>query len=753
MKLLLLAAASLAALAVNSLNPAYGEEAPAPATLTIARAAGPIQVDGSLGDEGWKNVPAVETWYEINPGDNTPPKVKSTAWLVYDDKFFYAAFAFEDPRPSEIKAPLGDHDNTPSSTDYAGVILDTRNDGRTAMMFLANPRGVEYDAITDDGGSGEDSSPDFFWDAAGKITDKGWNLEMRIPFSSLRYAKADPQTWGIMLYRNYPREFRYQFFSTRLPRGGNCFICFSSKLSGLQGLPSGGHLVLAPYLSGNRTDMPGGDLGTPLERGPLHGDVGLDLKWTPFASAALDATLNPDFSQIESDVAQIGANERFALFFPEKRPFFLEGIELFSTPIQAVYTRTITAPRYGVRGTGKFGKTAFTALFGEDKGGGSVILPGANDSAFADQEFHSTVALGRLRRDFGKSFVSLLASDREQKGGGYFNRLLGPDFQWRPNDGDVVTGQYLMSWSRTPKRPDLSDQWDGRALSGHALDASWNHSKTHVDWYAEVKALDDGFRADNGFVPQVGYRSEYAESGYTFRPQGFVRRLRTYLIQNASQDQEHDLLSRELSPGFGLDARWNSFVRLRWSFDRVRAGDGKDTLPRSRLVYTVQSAPSRFFSQISLDGSFGGQIDFANARQGSGLDATLSATLRPSNHLELRVNEGRRFLNVDLPDGTKPRLFTAKVDRLRATYTFTSRLFLRAIGQYVQTKRDAALYRDAVERESAFFTGSLLFAYKLNWQTVLFAGYGDNREQLPESETLARSDRQFFVKLSYAFQH
>src|SRR5262249_53323936 len=140
-------------------------------------------------------------------------------------------------------------DNVPSYTDYGGVILDTRNNGRTAILFLANPRGIQYDAVTDDA-TGEDSSPDLYWDAVGRITQPGWVLEMRIPFSSLRYAKADPQTWGIMLYRNYPRDFRYQMFSTRLPRGGSCFICYENKLSGLAGLPSGGHLVLAPYLSG-----------------------------------------------------------------------------------------------------------------------------------------------------------------------------------------------------------------------------------------------------------------------------------------------------------------------------------------------------------------------------------------------------------------------------------------------------------------------------------------------------------------------
>lgn len=149
-----------------------------------------------------------------------------------------------------------------------------------------------------------------------------------------------------------------QYFSTKLPRGGNCFICRSNPLTGLTGLPSGGHLVVAPYATASQDAFPKDALGSPLENESVKADAGLDVKWTPNVNTAIDATVNPDFSQIESDVAQIGANERFALFFPEKRPFFLEGIELFSTPIQAVYTRTITSPRWGARATGKIGRTA-----------------------------------------------------------------------------------------------------------------------------------------------------------------------------------------------------------------------------------------------------------------------------------------------------------------------------------------------------------------------------------------------------------
>jgi len=724
------------------------EEAAQPATIAIARSAGPITVDGNLSDPGWQGATKVETWYEVNPGDNTPPKVKNVGYLTYDEKFFYAAFEFSDPEIGKLRAFYGDRDNVPGSTDYGGIIVDTRNDGKTATMFLANPRGIQYDAITDDA-SGEDSSPDFYWDSAAKVDRGGWVLELRVPFSSLRYRKSNPQTWRIMLYRNYPREFRYQFFSTKLPRGGNCFVCRSNPLTGLEGLPSGGKLIVAPYATAMQAARPRAGLGTSLENEDFEGDAGLDAKWTPNENTAIDGTVNPDFSQIESDVAQIGVNERFALFFPEKRPFFLEGIELFATPITAVYTRTITSPRWGVRGTGKFGQTAYTALVVEDRGGGSVILPGPNGSDLADQDFRSFVALGRLRRDLGRSFVSFLATDREIKGDGN-NRVFGPDFQWRPTDKDTVTLQLLFSQSETPNRPDLTAEWNGQKFSGHASEIWWQHSTPKVDWFGLYRDFGNEFRADNGFVPQVGFRRTYGEGGYTVRPTGFVRRIRIFFQADYEAERDGSLIFREISPGVGMDARWNSFIRVRPAFDKVRAG--ARTFDRNQFLYIVEGSPSRVINRVGINGSLGDEVDFANSRAGDGGNVNAFATIRPTDHLELRVSGARRWLDVDAEDGRSGRLFTAHVARLRGQYTFSARMFLRLIGQYVETERDPSLYTFRVSEKSGNFTGSALFAYKLNWQSVLFVGYGDNRTLLTETDTLEPADRQFFLKVSYAFQ-
>ena len=737
-------------LALSVLPAAARAAAEEPTEIRIARAAGPITVDGDLSDAGWKGAPKVDTFFETNPGDNVPPRVKSVAYLAYDDKFLYAGFEFFDPDPSKIRAPLGDRDDVPGYTDYGGIILDTRNDHRTGLLLLANPRGIQYDAITDDTTGNEDNSPDFYWDSAAKITKEGWVLEMRVPFSSLRYPPGDKQTWGILLYRNYPREFRYQIFSAKLPRGGNCFICRSNHLTGLENLPPAGHLVVAPYGTAKEDAVPRGDLGSSLVNKPVRVNGGVDAKWTPNQNNAIDATLNPDFSQVESDVAQIAVNQRFALFYPEKRPFFLEGLELFSSPIQAVYTRSITSPRWGLRATGKFDSNQYTAFIAEDRGGGSVILPGSNGSDFADQDYSSFVGMGRVRHDFGKSFVSFLATDREISGGGY-NRVYGPDFQWRAGDHDTVTGQLLLSNTRTPNRPELSDQWTGQKLDSHAADVWYSHSTQSWDWFTEFRDFGDGFRADDGFVPQVGYRETYGEAGYTVRPEHFpISRLRTYLQADYQADTGGNQVSRSVSPGFGFDGLWNSFTRVRYAYDRVRAGN--TTFPRRQVVYYFQLSPPRWITQIVVQGTVGEQVDFDNSRPGSGADVNLQATVRPTDHLKLDFIAARSRVNVDPRDGGgSRRLFTADVGRVKGTYTFTSRAFLRLIGQIVETRRDPSIYTFEVTKKDADFAGSALFAYKINWQTVMFLGYGDNRT-LAEDGHYAKAGRQFFLKLSYAFQ-
>src|SRR5436190_16978388 len=284
---------------------ALADTPPPTAPITIHRLSGTITVDGDLSDSGWQNAAKFDQFYETSPGDNVPAKVKTTASISYDDRYFYIGVRCDDPHPERIRAPYVERDNVIGTDDNIAVFLDTHNDKRTAMELRVNPRGIQGDGLFNDANGNEDFSPDFFYDTAAKIDAGGWSAEYRIPFSSLRYNDNPEQTWNILVWRNYPRDFRYAFQSAAVPRGSNCYICFMHPIVGLTGLPKAGHMVVAPYVTAQSTSRPEGGLGTPLEREPLKKDAGLDVKWTPTQNQAVDMTFNPDFSQIESDVAQI----------------------------------------------------------------------------------------------------------------------------------------------------------------------------------------------------------------------------------------------------------------------------------------------------------------------------------------------------------------------------------------------------------------------------------------------------------------
>ncbi len=718
--------------------------APRQAPIAVPKLAAPIRISGDLSDPGWASAAPVTEFFEVDPGDNTPPVVPTTAYLAWDDDFFYVGFRCGDPDPARIRAPYVDRDNVFTDQDLVAVLLDTRGDGRSAIQLRVNPRGIQADAVNTEAAGTEDYSPDFFYESAARIGPAGWTAEIRIPFSTLRYPNADPQTWGILLFRNYPRGDRRRMFSSPQPRGSSCFLCHQRRLEGLAGLPSGAHYVVAPFGT-VRGQAASGVANGGLESGPVRADGGVDAKFVPGPDTAIDATLNPDFSQIESDVAQIRVNQRFALFYPEKRPFFLERVDLLQTPISAVYTRTITSPRWGARVTGESGSTSYTALVTQDRGGGSVVIPGPEFSMLAPQDASSFAGIARVRQALGKSFAGLLATDRETRDGSH-NRVFGPDFQWRPGDADVVTGQLLISETRDP---DLRPAGTGRATRkdvGSFL--SWSRTTRRFDSFAEYQDFGERFRADDGFVPQAGFRRAHGYAGWSFYPSGLFWHVRPVVAAEYSAGPRGDLLFRQLFAGVGFDGKWRSVGELNYRSDRVRTG-GR-VLERNQVTFLLDGSPSRFVPHVALSGELGDEIDFEGHRPGTGGEVKAQVTLRLVDHLELRFDGDRSWVNVSRAGGARKRLFTADVARLKATWTFTARCFLRAIGQWVETRSDPDIGAASSLRRAGGFETSALFGYRVNWQTVLFAGYGDDRA-LSEKGDLERRGRQFFLKLSWAF--
>src|SRR5436190_16848820 len=256
----LLTGLAVAVLAASAL----ADTPPPTPPVTLHRLSGTITVDGDLSDSGWQDAAKFDQFYETSPGDNVPAKVKTIVHLSYDDRYFYIGVRCEDPHPEKIRAPFVERDNVIGTDDNVAVFLDTRNDKRTAMELRVNPRGIQGDGLFNDANSNEDFSPDFFYDTAAKIDAGGWSAEYRIPFSSLRYSDAPSQTWNILIWRNYPREFRYAFQSAPLPRSSNCYMCHMHPLVGLEGLPRSGHMVAAPYVTAQQFYTPSADLGSGL---------------------------------------------------------------------------------------------------------------------------------------------------------------------------------------------------------------------------------------------------------------------------------------------------------------------------------------------------------------------------------------------------------------------------------------------------------------------------------------------------------
>jgi hypothetical protein len=482
--------------------------------------------------------------------------------------------------------------------------------------------------------------------------------------------------------------------------------------------------------------------------GESDADVGVDVKWNPTANSTIDATIQPDFSQVESDVPQIAVNQRFALFFPEKRPFFLEGADLLNSPIQLIYTRTITDPQWGLRATGKFGDdTSYTVLSGRDQGGGLVILPGAASSSFALQDYESYVTLGRIRRDFGVSYGSFMFTDREIEGGGH-NRVFGPDAQWRPSNSDVVSGQFLFSNTEDPIAPPFFNGDSGNSYAAHLR---WDHQVAKYDWSLRYTDAGEEFRADVGFVPQVGYRQGFGAAGLRFYPENkWIRFVRTYAVGEQSYFHDGDDLGHDYFPGVFLQGSRNLAAQFEFHDQEVFVSQG--LLKQRFLSYFVQLDPSRKIPRITVSGRLGDLIDFENARVGTGSNIVVTANVRPTDHLTLTFDAAREWLDIDQPVlNLEGRVYTANIARLKGVYVFNARSFVRAIGQYVSTKRDPLLYNNEVPVRDGDFLASVLYGYRLNWQTVLFVGYGDTG-LVDETNSLVRTNRSFFVKVSYAWQ-
>ena len=481
-------------------------------TLTVPATSAKILVDGELDEEAWNAAQIVSLDYEIRPGENVAPPVRTEMLITYDANFVYFGFRAFDPDVSAIRAHLNDRDSA-WSDDWVGVVLDTFNDERRSLNFQCNPLGVQMDSIEWDGG--DDHGWDAIWHSAGKVTDWGYAVEMAIPFSSLRFQRSnDVQTWGIHAERNYPRNHVYRFSLAPVDRDNNCYLCQAYKLVGFAGATPGNNLEITPTVTTIRTDerseMPKGKF-EPREE---SAEAGITARWGITPNMTVAGTLNPDFSQVEADSLQLDINSPFALYYHEKRPFFTEGSDFFNTRIDAFYTRTLRDPVWGAKISGKEGPHTIGAYLVRDDLT-NLIFPGSQRSRSTSLAMESTAAVFRYKYDLGsKHTFGAMITDRE--GDDYYNRVASFDGVFRFTSNDIVKVQVLGSSTKYPGdvARDFNQNLDG--FSDLAYEARIDHDTRNVHLLAGYRDIGEDFRADLGFIPQVDYKTFYGGGGYTW---------------------------------------------------------------------------------------------------------------------------------------------------------------------------------------------------------------------------------------------
>ena len=297
-----------------------------------------ITADGVLNEQIWGEALRLSIDYEVRPGENIPPPVETEVLLAYDDTNLYCAFKAYDPDPSKICAHLCDRDNL-WDDDWVVLNLDTFNDQRRSYLFVCNPLGIQADCIEVTGGESTEWDP--IWDSAGRITGEGYVVEMAIPFSSLRFQRTDQdQIWGVDLIRSYPREVRHHLGLFPRDRNNNCYLCQAEKLIGFAGATPGRNIEFDPTFSTIHTKQ---REEVWEDFGPVRSDYdfGLTASWGLTPNLILNGTVNPDFSQVEADAAQLDINTQFAIYYSEQRPFFLESADLFTSRLNVVHTRRL----------------------------------------------------------------------------------------------------------------------------------------------------------------------------------------------------------------------------------------------------------------------------------------------------------------------------------------------------------------------------------------------------------------------------
>ncbi len=746
--------------------------------VTIGRTSRPPDLDGRLDDAVWETATHVDDFVQIAPVEGAPGTEETEVWMAYDRDHLYFAFHAHYTDPGMIRANRADRDEI-GGDDRMSVLFDPFLDQQRAYQFSVNAYGVQSDEIVNadgsrgasrsrspqsrssgggrggrsrsGGGSGLSNSGQFgirgdrswnaLYETRGRMVEDGWTAEMAIPFKSLRYpalAGEGGRRWGFQITRVIRGKSEAQSWSP-ISRGVAGQLTQFGILEGLADLSRSRNLEILPELTGARLGALDTASGAFDDDDPF-GDLGVSVKYGITPNLTADMTYNPDFSQIESDQPQIETNQRFALFYPEQRPFFLEGQEIFqtSTPLTLLHTRTIVDPRFGGKLTGKVGRTTLGVIVADDEAAGRL------DDA-ADPRFGTTARtfVGRARYDFySESYVGAIMTAREF--GHDYNRVGGVDGRFRL--GRTHRFSFMGVGSET-----RSEEYG--FLRGPAFEADFTRQGRNLSYGAAYGSVDPEFWTETGFLPRWNLRQATANAGYRWWPESTlitwgptVNYLRLYDHAGVLQDEQiQGMASFQFRHNISVTANVNRDLERFEEVDFRKSGYGFYGVISSRLVSVVGGLNRGDGILYSYDG-FTNPLTaspYQRAILGESTTGNFLISGRPTSRW--RSDLTGIFSKLVDPTATA-EVVDVKIFRTRTTYQFTDRLLLRYILEHNTFGKTVG--------------NNLLMTYRINAGTVAFLGYDDRYRQgrridelLFPTAALQRTNRAVFGKLSYLFRY
>ena len=696
------------------------------------RAVEPPTIDGRLDDAVWRDAVLITDFTQTNPIEGAPPTERTEAWIAYDADHIYFAFYAHYTDPSQMRANRADRDRF-WRDDWIAVMFDTFLDQQRAYRFSVNAYGNQGDAIIRGGrsmrgppGGGGDYSWDALFETGGAIVRDGWTAEMAIPFKSLRYPSrgSGEHRWGFQITRTMQTKDETVVWApmTRAVAG---VLTQMGTLGGLRGLSASRNLEFLPTATaiqlGRLTD-------TGYVEDDTQPDFGFNMKYGVTSNLTADFTLNPDFSQIEADRPQIETNQRYPLFFPELRPFFLEGQEIFRTPgrTNLVHTKTIVDPEIGAKLTGKTGNTTLGVLVANDAAPGKFDDP--NAYGFGET---ANFVIGRARYDiYSQSYIGAIMTDREFLDS--YSRVAGVDGRFRL--GQTHRAQFLAV---TSSHRDL----DGNTLSGPMFNAEIRRDSRHLSYSLDFNSIDPDFRTDAGFVRRVDMQQLDADIEYEWWPESWLISWGPQFRYRRNVDHAGVLQDEDLRADMSLRFARNIFFRA----DAQREMERFQNIDFHKTRFSMRNGinTSRRFSLFyGID--WGEQIRFIeNPFLGRMFDYNISLTLLPTSRLNTQFGlDTARFSDMH----TGELVFDVKILRAFTTYQFTDRLMVRNILEHNTGNGKVGI--------------NLLFTYRVNAGTAFYIGYDDrlqegiylDRERFYNRD-LQRQQRAFFTKLQYLFRY